>query len=413
MSHAVSRYFSAHPTRDKSKANHLAKALVCIQAAYFGFHFITRLGLRLGVTLLELNTFAHAVFALIIYVIWWDKPLDIDEPVVIPIRDAEVASICAAMYLGSDIGKEAPLGFSDDLFNSHWYPKLARYLARGMKGGIINLPLQPEVDPSNWYRIRTRLDDQPDIIPEDIGPEVLHIHDRPKAFGFECAVGEGPRYHLLTMSRQNPEHSIYLSREMLLLRRLASSTEHGRKILAQSSSGDREYAGNDVAEVDWVLSRKANWPPASSGSGGYVRTSLGFILVSTVYGGWHLLAWNGPFNGRTTMILWRLSGLGVAASGLVGIGAPLALIIWADEIIDFFFHSPPMPRAWKTWVSGKKGSFENLYYLFVLTPLASITILFLVFSRCYLVIGALLLLPYSADSVYQTPDWTLYFPHLG
>jgi hypothetical protein len=31
--------------------------------------------------LLELNTFAHAVCALAIYIAWWNKPLDVEEPV--------------------------------------------------------------------------------------------------------------------------------------------------------------------------------------------------------------------------------------------------------------------------------------------------------------------------------------------
>jgi hypothetical protein len=66
---------------DKSKLNAAAKALVFIQAAWFVVETVVRLCQRLPVSLLELNTFAHALCALLIYVLWWDKPFDVEEPV--------------------------------------------------------------------------------------------------------------------------------------------------------------------------------------------------------------------------------------------------------------------------------------------------------------------------------------------
>ena len=54
---------------DKSKANALAKAIVCIQAGWFLIEAIVSLASALPMSLLELNTFAHALCALIIYVL--------------------------------------------------------------------------------------------------------------------------------------------------------------------------------------------------------------------------------------------------------------------------------------------------------------------------------------------------------
>ena len=38
---------------------------------------------RIPISLLELNTFGHAFCALIIYILWWDKPFQVDYPCMI------------------------------------------------------------------------------------------------------------------------------------------------------------------------------------------------------------------------------------------------------------------------------------------------------------------------------------------
>ncbi|MCJ1477821.1 hypothetical protein MMC13_006494 [Lambiella insularis] len=60
---------------DKSKANNLAKAIVCIQAVWFCAQVVRGLVPGMSISLLELNTFAHALCALLVYLLWWSKPL--------------------------------------------------------------------------------------------------------------------------------------------------------------------------------------------------------------------------------------------------------------------------------------------------------------------------------------------------
>jgi hypothetical protein len=68
---------------DKSKADGVAKTLVCVQAGWCLLQYIGRLAGGLPVSLLELNTLGHALCALAIYFSWWHKPLDIKEPYVL------------------------------------------------------------------------------------------------------------------------------------------------------------------------------------------------------------------------------------------------------------------------------------------------------------------------------------------
>lgn len=60
---------SAEEITDKSKANSLAKAIVCVQASWFLVQCISRIGQGIGISLLELNTFAHAVSAVLVFLL--------------------------------------------------------------------------------------------------------------------------------------------------------------------------------------------------------------------------------------------------------------------------------------------------------------------------------------------------------
>ncbi|KAF2495098.1 hypothetical protein BU16DRAFT_509670, partial [Lophium mytilinum] len=74
---------SKEDIEDKGKANGLAKFIVCSQALWFCVVCITRIAEGLPISLLELNVSAHAICTLLIYLLWWDKPLDAQEPTLI------------------------------------------------------------------------------------------------------------------------------------------------------------------------------------------------------------------------------------------------------------------------------------------------------------------------------------------
>lgn len=51
------------------------------------------------ISLLELNTFGHAVCAVIIYILWWDKPFEVDYPTVV--RSQPLLDIYALAWIRS------------------------------------------------------------------------------------------------------------------------------------------------------------------------------------------------------------------------------------------------------------------------------------------------------------------------
>ena len=86
---------SREQIEDKSKASSLAKTLVCLQALWFCLQCISRLSDHLPISLLEINTFAHALCTLIIYLMWWYKPQGIDEPSLI--QGEAMERLCALL----------------------------------------------------------------------------------------------------------------------------------------------------------------------------------------------------------------------------------------------------------------------------------------------------------------------------
>ncbi|KAJ2896173.1 hypothetical protein MKZ38_005780 [Zalerion maritima] len=69
--------------KDKSKADSLAKTIVVAQAAWMLIQVVGRLAAGLPISLLEINTCGHVVCALVLYLLWWNKPLDIHDPTVL------------------------------------------------------------------------------------------------------------------------------------------------------------------------------------------------------------------------------------------------------------------------------------------------------------------------------------------
>jgi len=84
----------------RAKETHWQKHL-CLQAIWFCVQCILRGFQGLPITLLELNTLAHSICALVVYVLWWRKPLDVDRPYCIPIRDLRGMSAWAHINSGN------------------------------------------------------------------------------------------------------------------------------------------------------------------------------------------------------------------------------------------------------------------------------------------------------------------------
>ena len=96
---------------DKSKANLLAKALVCLQTGWFVVQCFGRLGQDLPLTTLELVTISYVWCTWAIYAQWLKKPLDVTAPTVLRTQASTAEILRKAGPAASKPYRQTPLDF--------------------------------------------------------------------------------------------------------------------------------------------------------------------------------------------------------------------------------------------------------------------------------------------------------------
>ena len=96
---------------DKSKANLLAKALVCLQTGWFVVQCFGRLGQGLPLTTLELLTISHVWCTWAIYAQWLKKTLDVTAPTVLRSQASTAEFLRNAGPAASKPYRQTPLDF--------------------------------------------------------------------------------------------------------------------------------------------------------------------------------------------------------------------------------------------------------------------------------------------------------------
>ena len=66
---------------DKGKSDWLAKSLVLLQTSWFVMQCIARAIEHLPVTHLEIVTLAYSAMNFVIYIFWWNKPVNVNRPI--------------------------------------------------------------------------------------------------------------------------------------------------------------------------------------------------------------------------------------------------------------------------------------------------------------------------------------------
>ncbi|KAF8241843.1 hypothetical protein K440DRAFT_665129 [Wilcoxina mikolae CBS 423.85] len=87
--------FFGDEIKDKGKASNIAKILSATQALWLGAQCATRKAAGLPLSLLEIHVLIQLGCTVVIYLCWWNKPLDVNEPISLVLRkgDAEFRPI--------------------------------------------------------------------------------------------------------------------------------------------------------------------------------------------------------------------------------------------------------------------------------------------------------------------------------
>ena len=134
--------------KDKGKSDWLAKSLVLLQTSWFVMQCIARAVERLPVTHLEIVTLAYAAMNFVIYVFWWNKPLNVNRPVRVFRKSSVEETISEARRLASETNSDAIdtiLGFiisdQDGTVNLSREDRVPRFWANSAKNDYITADL--------------------------------------------------------------------------------------------------------------------------------------------------------------------------------------------------------------------------------------------------------------------------------
>jgi hypothetical protein len=352
--------------RDKSKASGLAKTLVCIQATWFCVQCIFRLSQNLTICLLELNTFAHALCALLIYVLWWNKPLDVEEP-----------SLLSGLHKDSFA---YGLGYSIE--------RNLQFVSRGFQGPR-RVPLATSI--RNRYAI---FEFETSPAGKNHGASlasslIIRKGERIHNWVFRGYTFTGildGTYPLRPFMVDEVDVSLdsVLSLQLALLGN-ARAIWPKWNTFSKISNRVRNWPPTDFIEVFFLESTDS------------ARLLVGFTFAGLVYGGLHLCAWGAFFGTQAQLDLWHISSLILSGSGVMVI--LLSLLDWACSSLE-----DTKNKVLEYIASG-------LFFTFLF--LTACFCLVYVFARVYIVVECFLNVAHLPPSALRIPTWSQYIPHIG
>lgn len=422
---------TVHQIRDKSKANGLAKALVCLQAFWFCAQCLSRLSSEFSISLLELNTFAHAIYALLSYAFWWNKPLDIEEPTLI---QGKKAHECHALmqFIHRDRrhgGQQSDSSLFREYCEAQGSAEQQTTGSPPMEYQSTATASQPEHgQPSHQTPCAI---DQPlphaqistDLLPVDTC-QSSQLHLRRLLESLTLARDEKTNEHSEKFDSL-PEIEKRLQLAYKALRRYELNKIHGRSryFFRRPNARWRYLVGeNDISTSTYfdkeklISDRCRNWPRVLTWSPNTKDREkpmwIGLLLAGSLYGGIHLLAWNAPFPSRTERLLWHVSGVTIMC--FAGFAYTIRRLYYFAVL--YCSHN----RAYKPSANIHRcfsGGYTDLCCSGGLFLISEIIIegstLFYLLIRLYIVVESLISVAYLPETAFRKPSWSNYFPHLS
>ena len=404
---------STEQIQDKSKADSITKTLVCAQALWFCIQCTSRLAQSLPVSLLELNTFGHSLCTLLIYLLWWHKPLNVDQPTLI--HDKTLRPLFAYMWMTSRIsGAEYNTldikGGAKDEFDGIWPyrdPKLSDIgFARNVKepstsGDGLSDVNDPRSDleydrnfrrlPNSSYAYR--------VLQSLLSLKIL------SSAGFRMPAGATVRN--TAIDHFSP---FDLCRWRLALQAIEQydlehdlRSRHERHPYGQKEREMKPRVTPRIDNVIYTLARNELW--------------FGLAAAGSLYGGLHLVAWNAPFSSRLEELLWRIAASSVTFTGLLF--GPF--VLWSQlpaakrglagltntRLEGQRIRQRKEGRI-KVWI---EIALAGVVFLLMSTVMPLLWLTY-VFSRVYLVVECFKNVAHLPAGAFQMPQWSSYIPHI-
>jgi hypothetical protein len=355
-------YLSKESIMDRSKADRVAKTLTCMQALWFLIEFIVRYACHLPITLLELLTFSHTLCAVLIYIFWWSKPLDIGHPILL--SGDWVEPLLSYMWMSSNISRGVQSRYRYDQELSY-----VQYFAH--ERGLDNSREDTTREDSIWIHAGCPVPGT-NFSLALWGRREVRIEYAQKTKRY---LDNRPRKHTLRTVKLTP----------IDVRRWTFASEAVSRYPAVAKRFSYAVGTRSIVE-DLVAEEIPNWP-GDDDQGVISRAML--TLATAAYGGLYAISWNGFFPSDFERGAWRISLLVIASTGGMGV------IYSAAKSLDLPFLNNRLLRF--------------LFDIFKPSILVSVGMVYIA-SRTFLVVDAFISLRVLPVDVYKTPMWTQFLP---
>jgi hypothetical protein len=414
---------------DKSKSGGLGKFLTCWQATYFCAQCVFRLSRQYSISLLELNVFAHAVCALLLFWLWWDKPQDVHEPTLI--TDSDGLDLCAYFSIRPE--------------RIHWLPKY------GLKDDFTPcgprtrwIPCQPCSDAWEVVKPRavtiycqhTRREDNPvSLYFQEEDP------DRDQRLGYrQLSFGPHRRPCLNVLDTFWTIEAAWgvLGQDWYIceldsrcIRRLARA--YGNVIRNEEYSGtasvvDRcvDFERDELQLLSNMMRNAHFWffpsapvLPVPERAGRIAaqyrmmfRVFAGLTLAGGCYGGLHLTAWTCQFPSHAETLLWRAAGVTITATGPSVFAFALCKVV-ASIFITRFVRICPRPRArLLRCLTDRALTVLDPGVESLAKPIFALFATWYILCRAFIVVECFIMLAHLPDTTLEIPRWAAYIPHI-
>lgn len=143
------------------------------------------------------------------------------------------------------------------------------------------------------------------------------------------------------------------------------------------------------------------------------------ILSGVIYGGLHALALQIPLRSKAESILWGTACIEIIYAGLI-IAATSPVVQWYVKMF-VSLREQPVDKSTQNVLSKLKRALQwcltnftlSIIVWFIVEAIASALIVLYVVGRAFLVVEVFLNVPYVDPGVYQTLNWSIYWPHIG
>ena len=387
---------------DKSKSGGLGKFLTCWQASYFCAQCAFRLSQQYSISLLELNVFAHALCALILFWLWWDKPQNVSEPTLI--TDKVGLDLCAYYSL------TPPVPIRRDFFGI--FALLESYLVARW------VPCEPC---SNYWDVVVPAVVTMSFRYESSSPNPYY--DRLFLFGPNrqpCLKVQGSFWTIETINLARYTH--WREEEILNLdnRDIWRLTRAYGPALAYRKFERRPTVVDRCANLfeDWKavlllfdfhdLFIENLFSPRSGRNGHTVWLAVGLTLAGGCYGGLHLTAWACQFPSYAETMLWRAANITILATGPSVIGFVLSIAITND--IAWSARQWLEAHRFRSTVNAM-SSLQSVAHLMA-RALCLLWGLWYILCRVFIVVECFIMLAHLPESTLEIPTWARYIPHI-